>query len=1112
MKSAVLAFLVILALVLGLVVSPTAAAADQGSSMSVYVVPAITDEKILPTTSIAAQYLSSQISIVACPGEYESASFVIRANEAITSLTVTATDLTGTAGSIASTNVDIRVVKCWYQAGTESWNRKYSGPKALTSELLLKDDSLVKVSGGENYLKLASGQYVWISQEKNSTTFESPSIQNFGVKDSSTLQPVNISSGTNKQFWVTVEVPSGSSAGAYSGRIQLSTSAGLVGELQLGLEVLQIVLSKSYLSYGVTYFGVLQGTGTIGKSYKNLEQYRNEIEDLAAHGAVDSCVMQGFYPELGQVLAIRNELGMSNQTLFYQGLYNFLWGNGINTNLAAVQQKVADLVKFTAPYGVKEIYIYAKDEVDTAAQLKAEVPVWEAIHRGGAKVYAAGGDIYSQYFDIVGNVLDLYVWPYQLSSTQAAKWHSVGHKILSYANPATGPEKPATFRRNYGLLLWQKDYDGGSDMAYQWGYGSLWNDFDNAVYKDEVMAYPTMDGVIDTMQWEGWREGADDVRYLTTLLKTIKEAKAAGKDTSAAEKWLADLKASDLTTKDLGVVRSQMVSYILSLSGAPSADVTAPVITSIANSVTTSPSVTATVTWTTNERASSQVEYGKTSQLGLSTTVDASLLYSHVVTLTGLDANSTYYFRVKSKDASGNLATSGIQSLSTTVLVPSSEASLVGYWNLNENSGTIAYDKSTYGNNGTLKNGPQWTTGKFGSALNFDGIDDYVDCGTNASLGATNAITVEAWVKTSKAGWNTVATRLIGSTNGYWFGTGSSGKLYMFIYNNGTLRPCSTGYYITDGAWHHVVGVYDGTKMTCYVDGKAVYTKDWGSFMAIGATAGSSLYISSTGSDQFNGLIDEVRIWKRALSPEEVKASYSSNTSVPSLVPGDAADVTAPTDNPSPAGNGTTIVDAASQPPDVKSDDQANTVAEIPDLNPPSDPVSNPNQTETSATPPMALTVVLAGSIQPTRGNTNTVIITGANMGEATAVSFGPGVAVDSFTVDDPNQVTAQITIARNAEIGARDITITTPDGNQTFTGFFTVVKKPSNGLPSWAWVLIVLGVMALMSVAYVMQRRRWLVAQQVQPAFESHEENEGAPATRLTKGGSRDDIKRIDS
>jgi len=175
-------------------------------------------------------------------------------------------------------------------------------------------------------------------------------------------------------------------------------------------------------------------------------------------------------------------------------------------------------------------------------------------------------------------------------------------------------------------------------------------------------------------------------------------------------------------------------------------------------------------------------------------------------------------------------------------------------------------------------NAPQWTAGKFGSALAFDGVDDYVLCGSSSSLDPTSAITIEAWVKTSDAGWNTIATKVT-TSNGYWFGTNSAGDLYMFVRNNGTLRASSTGCYITDGAWHHVVGIYDGRRTVCYVDGKSVYTKDWGSFLAIGAASGSSLCISSPGTDRFNGAIDEVRIWRRALSLDEVGASHNANTS-----------------------------------------------------------------------------------------------------------------------------------------------------------------------------------------------------------------------------------------
>ena len=68
------------------------------------------------------------------------------------------------------------------------------------------------------------------------------------------------------------------------------------------------------------------------------------------------------------------------------------------------------------------------------------------------------------------------------------------------------------------------------DYAYQHQFGpSIWNDFDDVAdhYRDHVFAYPTTDGVIDTVQWEGWREGVDDTRYVASLIKTDGNATSA---------------------------------------------------------------------------------------------------------------------------------------------------------------------------------------------------------------------------------------------------------------------------------------------------------------------------------------------------------------------------------------------------------------------------------------------------------------------------------------------------------------------------------------------------------------------------------------------------------
>jgi len=527
--------------------------------MTIYVVPTITDEKILPTSSIPDKYISDEIFIRACPGEYEPASFVVRALDDVSSLEAKATELIGESGSIPSSNIDIRVVKCWYQAGVEVWDITH---KLLTPELLLKDDSLVKVEGEKNYLKLTTGEYIWISEVKSGTGQEIIPIEDLPVKDSSTLQAVNIPQGTNKQFWVTLKVPDGSPAGIYDGRIELRTSTESLGELQVELEVLPIELSEPCLTYSLYYQARLHPDwpdGSISSAIKSEGQMRAELEDMFNHGVTNPTVYDNPNETLsGKILTMRNEAGMGGQPLYY-----------LSCDGCPPIDEVEQIIAFAQTYGIPEIYFYGIDEA-TGDVLESQRPAWEAVHEAGGKIFASGYRGGSSHvpqgqgnFELMGDIQDLLICAGEPSAEEAAKWHSVGHKIFCYANPQVGEEKPETYRRNYGLLLWQADYDGAMDFAYQFSYCNIWNDFDNKNYRDHVFAYPTVDGVIDTIQWEGWREGVDDVKYLTTLLELIEEAKTEGKDTSDAENWLADLKSADLMTKDLNAVRSQMISYIL---------------------------------------------------------------------------------------------------------------------------------------------------------------------------------------------------------------------------------------------------------------------------------------------------------------------------------------------------------------------------------------------------------------------------------------------------------------------------------------------------------------------------------------------------------------------
>jgi len=207
---------------------------------------------------------------------------------------------------------------------------------------------------------------------------------------------------------------------------------------------------------------------------------------------------------------------------------------------------------------------------------------------------------------------------------------------------------------------------------------------------------------------------------------------------------------------------------------------------------------------------------------------------------------------------------------------------LVGKWHFDEGSGTTAYDSSEYSNNGTLVNGPTWLDGIVGKALSFDGIDDYINCGNNPSLNITGPITIVLWLKPIVAGeggpnagsvckaeegvdWSwQLRYNAPGGGNymGFQFNGDPEGSTWVSVKQN--LSP---------GEWYHIAGTFDGTNIKCYLNGSETDTNQ------ISAIKGgsSTLFIGQDGWDTiFNGVIDEVKIYNRALSAEEIKADYDA--------------------------------------------------------------------------------------------------------------------------------------------------------------------------------------------------------------------------------------------
>lgn len=581
-----------IALLVLLCVAASCAAGDDRAlsrDIVVYVLKPVAPNRILPSTAPASipGRISDTMRIMATPGEYEPASIVLRPHTDIADLMLEATPLTGPESTIPASNVALRWVKCWYQDGGAWWNIVRRGGKQLVPELLVGDDSLVKVDSEkeENHLKLTypdgTTKYVWISDPTaaEQSHFLNLTPEQFPVKDSPMLLPTSVPANTNKQVWLTVKVPESAHPGAYAGSVRLRAGKRKLGALRLELAVLPFRLAepRTYydpereFTYSIYYWGQLdpRGAGTVGGRLKSEKQLLTELRDIYAHGVTSPNLI--WAPELmydqpqllRQSLRIRDEAGMKGRTL-YLGDSGLIGSPTDEAGLRKIQERVKGVLAAARGFGIPEVYFYGLDEA-TGDRLMSQRAAWQAVHQAGGKVIVSG---YTGQFEAVGDLLDVFNWAGGLSSSEPAKWHGAGHRIWSYANPQVGAENPELYRRNYGLRLWRASYDGACDYCYTdpWD-GFAWNDFDNPTYRDHNFVYPAVDGVIGTIAWEGFREGVDDVKYATTLRQAIEKASQSPDETArqiarAAQQYLDHLNLDG----DLNAARARMIHYIRQLS------------------------------------------------------------------------------------------------------------------------------------------------------------------------------------------------------------------------------------------------------------------------------------------------------------------------------------------------------------------------------------------------------------------------------------------------------------------------------------------------------------------------------------------------------------------
>lgn len=237
------------------------------------------------------------------------------------------------------------------------------------------------------------------------------------------------------------------------------------------------------------------------------------------------------------------------------------------------------------------------------------------------------------------------------------------------------------------------------------------------------------------------------------------------------------------------------------------------------------------------------------------------------------------------------------------------ESDLIGYWKFDEGSGNTAYNSASSKYNGKLDNGPVWADGKLSKAIYFDSNDDAVEILDSADIAEGAAITVSIWMKPVELLSHREIITKHKSDNSQWqwrLEQLQSNRLSFSVQDSKIVSAESdSANLLDDKSWHHVAGVYDGSAVHLYVDGLKAnpYSSpltgkiaDYKHHICIGS-AWTGASCGATSVDNFYGYIDDVRIYDRALTAEEVKELFSP-TPVATLPP---APESTPAPVPAPA-------------------------------------------------------------------------------------------------------------------------------------------------------------------------------------------------------------------
>ena len=549
-----------------------------------YAVPAMSDNQRLEDVYPVDGEAGEPVRIIAAKDEYEPGAFLVYPFADLGKVAFSLTPFRNAKGdAFPAGNLDLKVVKVWCQNGNGWYSYFGDVGFKLCPEPLLHDEDMIRVDSEKlaNYARVKDKDgnvtEYWLNPPRqldrrffdNWRNPEYFCTMRPDFRDAKTMQPVLLQEGRFRCFFLTAHVTKDIADGTYSGSVKLSDKDGkALGEIPVELTVLPfelpqpkayLQLERDFLVCAYSYCSVGDATARNGgDGALAREQFAATLRDFRAHNQTMHWLHLG--PNSGTLFTLEamKEAGMRTDPLICFSEIGASRESPMEEREAAARRKVAFFDKLL---GHHNVYLGFDDE-PTSKRFEGNRRIHEPFQKYGLKFVIGNGQ---NIFKKGGYFMDWHNTARNPEDDEyVTLWNKVGYSYVGMgAQQHVGPENPAYNRRQYGMASYLSGWTCTCNYAHHYG---PYNDAASP-YKPMVFAYGSGDGVIDTLQWEGFREGIDDIRYATLMTQMAREA-AESEDLQTrytgklALQYLAEFKRDE---EDLNMCRMEMANFIMRL-------------------------------------------------------------------------------------------------------------------------------------------------------------------------------------------------------------------------------------------------------------------------------------------------------------------------------------------------------------------------------------------------------------------------------------------------------------------------------------------------------------------------------------------------------------------